>query len=133
MTGCGDLSEMAAINIKTEGSLLIIYVSGILTAEEVLSVIKKYYSNGIVKDVIWDIAIGSLGSITEDGYKAIAHEAYEALQSGSRKGGKTAYVGSADLEYGLLQMYTAIAKMTGIPTKYNVFRTFGEARNWIAH
>jgi hypothetical protein len=29
-------------------------------------------------------------------------------------------------------MYTAIAKATGIPTKYNVFRTFGMARNWVA-
>jgi hypothetical protein len=123
---------MAAINIKTEGSLLIIYVSGILTAAEVISVIREFYSNGIVKDVIWDIAIGSLGSITEDGYTAIANEAFEASQSGSRKGGKTAYVGSADLEYGLLKMYTAIAKATGIPTKYKVFRTFGMARNWVA-
>jgi hypothetical protein len=123
---------MAAMDIKTEGSLLIVHVSGMLTAEEVTSVIQKYYSNGIVKDVIWDIAIGSLGSITEDGYKAIALAAHEALQSGSRKGGRTAYVGHDDLEYGLLQMYTAIAKATGIPTNYQVFRTIEKARDWIA-
>lgn len=122
---------MAAIDIKTEGSLLIIYVSGILTAEEVISVIEKYYSNGIVKDVIWDIAIGSLGEITEEGYKAIAHAAHATLHNGSRKDGKTAYVGYADLELGLLQMYTAIAGATGIPIKYNVFRTIEKARNWV--
>jgi hypothetical protein len=123
---------MAAIIVKSEGSLLIVYVSGILTAEEVTSVFKKYYTNEIIKDVIWDISVGSLGSIAEDGYKAIAHTANNAISGGSRKGGKTAFVGHDDIEYGLLKMYTAIAIETGIPTKYYVFRTIGKARDWIA-
>jgi hypothetical protein len=123
---------MAAIIVKNEDSLLIVYVSGLLTAEEVISVVKKYYTNEIVKDVIWDISIGSLGSITEDGYKEIARATNDAISSGSRKGDKTAFVGHDDIEYGLLKMYAAIAKETGVPTKYHVFRTIGKARDWIA-
>jgi hypothetical protein len=123
---------MAAIIVKSEGSLLVVYVSGILTAEEVTSVFEKHYTNEVIKDVIWDISIGSLGSITEDGYKAIARAANDAISSGSRKGGKTAFVGHDDIEYGLLKMYTAIAIETGVPTKYHVFRTIGKARDWIA-
>jgi hypothetical protein len=45
-------NQMAAIIVKNEDSLLIVYVSGLLTAEEVISVVKKYYTNEIVKDVI---------------------------------------------------------------------------------
>ena len=123
---------MAAIIVKSEGSLLIVYVSGILNAEEVTSVFEKYYTNDVIKDVIWDISIGSLGSITEDGYKVIARAANDAISNGSRKGGKTAFVGHHDIEYGLLKMYTAIAIETGVPTKYHVFRTIGKARDWIA-
>ena len=123
---------MAAFIIKSEGSLLNIYVSGILTAEEVTSVIKKYYTNEIVKDVIWDISIGSLGSITEDGYKVIARATNDAISSGLRKGGKTAFVGHDNIECGLLKMYTAIAIETGVPTKYHVFRTIGKARDWLS-
>ena len=37
---------MATIIVKSEGSLLIVYVSGILTAEEVTSVFKENYTNG---------------------------------------------------------------------------------------
>ena len=123
---------MATIIVKSEGSLLIVYVSGILTAEEVTSVFKENYTNGNIKDVIWDISIGSLGSITEESYKAIARTAYDAISGGSRKGGKTAFVGHDDIEYSLLKMYAAIAKETGVPTKYHVFRTIGKARDWIA-
>ena len=123
---------MAAIIVKSEGSLLIVYVSGILTTEEVTSVFDRYYTNKVIKDVIWDLSIGSLVSISEDGYKAIAHAANHAISSGSRKGGKTAFVGLEDIEYGLLKMYSAIAIETGVPTKYHVFRTTEEAREWIA-
>ncbi|MFZ4860234.1 MAG: hypothetical protein ACOYL3_28055 [Desulfuromonadaceae bacterium] len=123
---------MAAIIVKSEGSLLNVYVSGILTAEEVTSVIKKHYTNEIIKDIIWDISIGSLGSITEDGYKEIARTANDAISGGSRKGGKTAFVGHDNIECGLLKIYTAIAIETGVPTKYHVFRTIGKARDWIS-
>ena len=123
---------MAAIIVKNEDSLLIVYVSGILTAEEVTLVFKKYYTNENIKDVIWDISLGSLGSITEDGYNVIARAANDAISGGSRKGGKTAFVGHDDIEYGLLKMYTAISIETGVPTKYHVVRTIGKARDWIA-
>ena len=122
---------MATIHTRIEGSLLIVSVSGVLTAEEVASVIAQYYSNGIVKDVIWDIAIGSLSFISNDGFREIAGVANKALESGARQGGKTAYIGSAEQEYGVLKMYTAIAELTGVPTQYNVFGTIKEARNWI--
>ena len=41
------------------------------------------------------------------------------------------YVGLADVEYGLLRMYSVIAEMAGVPIEYKVFRKLEEAHNWI--
>jgi hypothetical protein len=122
---------MAILDIKTVGNLLIVSVSGKLDADEVITVINEYYPNGIVKNVIWDLTNGSLLLISQHGFRRIAKAAKESVEGGARQGGKTAYVGLADVEYGLLRMYSAIAEMTGIPINYFVFKTFEEARVWI--
>ena len=123
---------MATINIKTKGNLLIISVTGDLTANEAMAVIKENYSNGIIKDVIWDLRLGTLQSITRDGFESIARVTKEALANGSRRGGKTAFIGNSPDEYVFLCLYTTIAKVTAVPTEYHVCRTIGEAKAWIA-
>jgi len=122
---------MATIDIKTTGTLLILSASGKLTANEVIAVVNEYYPNGIVKDVIWDLTSGSLQSISNDGFRAIAKAARESVAGGFRQGGKTAYVGVADVEFGLLRMYSAIAEMANVPIQYHVFKTMDDARRWI--
>lgn len=122
---------MATIDIKIVENLLIVSVSGNLTAEEVIAVVDEYYPTGAVKDVIWDLTNGSLLSISREGFIAIAKAAKKSVEGGSREGGKTVYVGGADVEYGLLRMYKTIAEMTGVPIKYDVFKTVEEVKNWI--
>ena len=124
---------MPTCNITTEGDLLIITVTGKLTAEDVISVINEYYPNGIVQDVIWNLTDGSMSLISKQGFQNIASAALTSLKGGARQGGKTVYVGLADVEYGLLRMYSAIAEMAGIPIEYRVFRTLEEARNWLGN
>ena len=121
---------MATVDIKIEGSLLIAAVVGSLTRHDVISVIKEYYPNGIVKDVIWDLTNGSMQSLRQHDLHEIAIAA--KATSGTRQGCKTAYVGLAAVEFGLQRMYTAIAEIAGVPVKYHVFKTIEEARNWIA-
>jgi uncharacterized protein YrrD len=120
-----------AIDITTEGSLLIASVTGNITANELIAVVLEYYQNNIVKDVIWDLTNGSLKSISQEGFIAIANAAKMVVADGSRRGGKTVFIGSADCEYALSRMYKVIAEVTGVPIKYNVFKTIEEARNWI--
>jgi hypothetical protein len=69
--------------------------------------------------------------MSHEGFRAIARTAKKSAESGFRQGGKTAYVGDSDLKCGLLSMYAAIAEITGVPVKYNVFKTVDEARSWI--
>lgn len=122
---------MATINIINVINLLIVTVSGSLTADEVIAVVNEYYSNGIVRDVIWDLTNGSLHSISHKGFKAIAKASKEAVACGARQDGKTVFIGDSDLKCGLLRMYSAIAEITGVPNKYDVIMTLDEARDWI--
>jgi nucleoside-diphosphate-sugar epimerase len=122
---------MAAINIKIVDNLLIVTPLGELTSEEVIAVINEYYPDGTVKDVIWDLTGGSLRSMSTDDFIEIAKAAKRVLDNGARKDGRTVYVGNSEIEYDLLRMYATIAEKTGVPVKYEVFRTVEEVKNWI--
>ena len=122
---------MATIDITTEGSLLIATVTGNITADVLIAVVLEYYPNNIVKNVIWDFTNGSLKSISQDGFGAIAKTTKMAVACGSRRGGKTVFVGSDDCEYALSRMYMVIAEVIGVPIKYNVCKSIEEARNWL--
>jgi predicted metal-dependent TIM-barrel fold hydrolase len=122
---------MATIDITTEGSLLIATVSGDLTAEEVMAVIKEYYPNRIVKDVIWDLTHCSLKSLPKTDFQIIARVSKESVARGAREGGKTAFVVNSTVDYALMRMYSSIAEATDVPVKYSMYRTLEEARKWL--
>jgi len=123
---------MATINIKTEGHVLIVTITGDATAPELISVIKEYYPKADVTDVIWDFTFGSWQYISQSGFKDVAISAKEAVARGTRHGSKTAFVGTDGLEFGLHRMYQAIAEVTGVPVTYNTFKTMEEAQQWMA-
>jgi hypothetical protein len=122
---------MATIAITIEGSLLIATVTGNIAANELIAVVLEYYPDNIVRDVIWDLTNGSLESITTDGFSEVAKTVKRAVAGGSRQGGKTVFIGSVDREFALSRLYNVIAEVTGVPIKYNVFKTIEEARNWL--
>jgi hypothetical protein len=122
---------VAAIDITIEDSLLIVTVTGDLTVNDMISVVLKHYHSTEAKDIIWDLSDGSLRTISQDGFVTIANTVKIAVASGSRQGGKTAFVGTVEREHALSRLYTVIADVTGVPIKYNVFRTIEEARGWI--
>jgi predicted metal-dependent TIM-barrel fold hydrolase len=122
---------MATINITNEGNLLIATVTGVLTAEEVMAVIKEYYPNRIVKNVIWDLTHCSLISIPKTDLQIIAKVSKESVARGARAGGKTAFVVNSTVDYGLMRMYSSIAEATYVPVEYSMYRTIEEARIWL--
>jgi hypothetical protein len=122
---------MASINIKAEGSLLIISVTGDLTVDELKAVFKEYYPSEIVKDIIWEFSNALTQLNSHEDLVVISTATKEALGNWSRQGGKTVFVGKSSVEYGLLCKYTAMAQLTGIPIEYHVVRTMEEARSCI--
>lgn len=122
---------MAVTETTIEGNLLIVSVTGDITAEEVIAVANTYYCHDHVKDVIWEFSNGSMKAITQDGYRRITKAVLVIMNKGYRQGGNTAFVGNSSLEYGLLRMYSSLAELTGIEIKYNVFNTLEEAKDWL--
>jgi hypothetical protein len=125
-------SALATTSIKIEGSVLIITVTGSLSAEEIIAVKKNNYSAGNVAHVIWNLTNSSLSQISKSGFESIATATKTTLSDEYRQCCKTAYVASDTHDFGLLRMYSAIAEMVGITIDYNVFKTIDEAKNWIA-
>lgn len=122
---------MTAADIKYDDGLLIISVKGDLSTVETIEIIKKYYPIGSVKDVIWDYSDGSLQSIAQNGFKAIADAVKEVIASGARQGGRTAFVGNATIKFGMLRMYTTIAETSEVPIEYYIHKTIEEAVHWL--
>lgn len=122
---------MAKIDIKMDGTLLIVIITGDASALELISVIKEYYPKEDVSDVVWDFTCGSWQLISQNGFKDIARAAKEAVKIGSRQGSKTAFIGTEGLEFGLHRMYQAIAEVTGVPVTYSTFKTMEEALHWL--
>lgn len=122
---------MSKIDIKNEGDVLIISVTGDLTLDESIKVIREYYPRSTVKDVIWDCTDGSMQLLTPSDFRVLAGTVKEVIARGARSGGNTAFVAHATVEYGMIRMYTSIAESTGVSVKSNVFRTIAEARRWL--
>lgn len=111
--------------------MLIVTVSGDIVTDNIIAVINEYYSNGIVKDVIWDYTNGSLLSASQKDFNRIIAAIKNSLASGARVNGKTAYVGDRTVEYGILRMFTVYGETEGITIPCSVFRTTEEARRWL--
>lgn len=122
---------MAIITTVIEDDLLTLTVSGNISAIELIGVVDAYYTSGKINDVIWDLTDGSLQSIPIDEFKEIAHAARLATLAGTRKGGKTAFIGNTATEYTMIRFYTVIAELSGVPIEYQVFRTIEDAKCWI--
>jgi len=123
---------MSTISTQNEGGLLIVNVVGDLHAAEAVATINRHYTNGVVKDVIWDFTHGLLLNTSDSEFRTIAAAVKKTVDDGYRQGAKTVFVGNATVEYGILRMYTAIAETSGVHIRYNVFRTVEEAKEWIA-
>jgi len=122
---------LATINSNIEDSLLIISVTGDLTADDILAVVSEHYQTGLVKDVIWDLTHGTAHSISQYNFEAMSRAIKVALAKGVRQGGKTAIVGNDIVEYGLMRMYSVLVEITEVHIEYNVFKTLEEAKNWV--
>jgi len=120
---------LATINSNIEDSLLIISVTGDLTADDILAVVSEHYQTGLVKDVIWDLTHGTTHSISQYDFEAMSRAIKVALAKGLRQGGKTAIVGNDIVEYGLMRMYSVLVEITEVHIEYNVFKTLEEAKN----
>jgi hypothetical protein len=116
---------MIKTNIIEAGSIVEFIMEGNCVLEEVLDIISTQYCN-FSTGVLWNFSEGSNINLSTEDMKLIANMAKKhAIHR------RTAYIGSIDLEYGLLRMYEAYAEMAHVSPTMKVFRHRDAAMQWL--
>ena len=115
--------------VDSQGDLSVFAVNGELTADEIIERVEEYYTKHPTKLVLWIMGDVDLSAITREGIERIIQTAKK--NTGKRKEGKTAIVGSKDIEYGLARMYEAYAGFENLPYEYKIFKEVDEAKEWL--
>jgi len=115
--------------VDSQGDLSVFTVNGELTADEIIERVEEYYTKHPTKLVLWIMGDVDLSAITREGIERIIQTAKK--NTGKRKEGKTAIVGSKDIEYGLARMYEAYTGLENLPYEYKIFKNVDEAKEWL--
>ena len=115
--------------IDSQNDLSVFTVNGSLIADEIIERVEEYYTRHPTKLVLWIMGEVDLTAITSAGIERIIQIAKK--HTGKRQEGKTAIVGSKDVDYGLARMYEAYAGLENLPYEYNIFKDVDEAKEWL--
>lgn len=120
---------MIDIHIDPLNDLTVKTVTGKISADEVIEVIEKFYSDQPTKYVIWNFMEADGAQISPNDIETINQTI--SKHSYKRIGGKTALVVSRDYGYGMSRMHQTSAETHGINIKYYITRDMDDARRWI--
>ena len=115
--------------IDSQNDLSVFTVNGALIADEIIERVEEYYTRHPTKLVLWIMGEVDLTAITSAGIERIIQIAKK--HTGKRQEGKTAIVGSKDIDYGLARMYEAYTGLENLPYEYKIFKDVDEAKEWL--
>jgi hypothetical protein len=122
---------MAAIDtvIDTNRSFTIHTITGEVIPEEILNKIKTYSESGPTEFILWDFSNADLSKITLSHVETFISLTNQYLSY--RKGGKTAFVFSSDLGFGLGRVFDSRQDLMDSKIPYMTFRSKEEALMWL--
>ena len=109
--------------------LTIVTVKGLITAADLLDWGNRYYQGKITPLILWDVTQADLSTLQADQLNDIAENMSRISEA--RRGGKTAFVYSKPLEYGIGRMFQAYSEMQRMPFEVQSFQNFEEAMAWL--
>lgn len=103
---------------------------GELTPDELMKVVESFKIDPPELNILWDFR--KAHPSRSFGVESIKQVAVLVKQTiGSRANGRTAFVAPSDLAFGLSRMYMTHVEIEKSTHKTNVFRTKGEALQWL--
>ena len=120
---------MATIKTVIDGDLTMRFVSGIVTADEIVAVLQESYAGTPTLYTVWNITRASISGFSPEDIERITHAARERAEL--RTGGKSAVIATADLEFGISRMVDIGLDLRDTPYEVRSFRTADEARTWL--
>jgi hypothetical protein len=115
--------------VDNDKQLTILRVVGEVSFKEIMTALKQFMEKQPTLNELWDFREGKLPTVTSGNLEQIAF--YVRDNAHERAGGKSAFVASRDLEYGLSRMMRTLAEMKEVPLEIEVFRSFEEATQWL--
>ena len=104
-------------------------VRGVLRSDELRRTASKFYAQGVTLNVLWDFAGADLSRIPNQDFHAIISEVRAATHS--RAGGRTAFVVTAEVNYGLGRMVEMLSVSMEMPFEFRSFRSLEQAAGWL--
>ena len=115
-------------HIDKAKDLTVFKVTGVLTFEKVLLVVKTFYGGIPTKHVIWDLMESSKVRLTSEEVETISN--FRIDYEGNLALGKTAFVAREDIHFGLLRIFEIQSRFHEVPYTIKVFRNIDEAYKW---
>lgn len=119
------------ISVRKDKSkdLTIYTVTGVLTFNDAMPLVKDFYDSNPTRHVIWDMTDTEDVKFTSKEIESIA--VYGPRIKGKRELGKTAFVAYKNLFYGLSRMFQAHSSIENSPYPVMVYRNIEEAYKWL--
>ena len=111
---------------KTIG-LTIFTVIGKLKDGELHSYFEDYFQGERANMVLWDIINGEMSGLTVEGIRSDVLKGRHL----TRKGDRTAFVFSRDVDFGIGRILHAYSNFEGSVASIKIFRDINEAKNWL--
>jgi len=104
-------------------------VKGEMLCDQIIDEITRFYAKDLTRYAVWDFSCAEGKHVTANEVQKIAKHAKKFGHL--RSDGKTAFVMSSSLAYGLGRMYDSFAQVNNHPVKHGIFRNYNEAISWI--
>ena len=114
-------------SIDSQLDLTVHIVFGDLSTQDILDKLEIYYQGKITKRILWDLSNATWANITSDDLRRTVDKATKY----SRKGGKTAWVFSKDVDFGIGRMLGNLGEIEGYDYVFESFRDKKEAMKWL--
>ena len=103
-------------------------VIGEVSFEEGMTTLKQFWEDRPTMNVLWDYRKGSLARVSSVDFERIVD--YVTVHSEKRAGGKTALVGTKDLEFAMSRTFKTFSEIGNLPFQVEAFRSIEEANQW---
>lgn len=115
--------------IMGDRGITIFKVKGKMFFDQIIDEITRFYEKDVTRYAVWDFSGADGRDITADEVQKIASHSKEFGHL--RSNGKTAFIMTTSLGYGLGRMYDSIAQVIEHPVNHGVFRNYNDAISWI--
>jgi hypothetical protein len=116
-------------SIDHDKALTIHTVTGEPLFEEIIAAVKQFYESKPTKNVLWDLRKASLVHVSYAELRKILD--YVSPMAEKRAGGKTALVGTKDLEFAMSRTFKTFSEIGNLPFQVEAFRSIEEANQWL--